>query len=430
MNIELAYGDQARTFLAPSGTDVDFVSAGAGEPVVDLAAALERACEAPVESHALSKRLERLESDGAGAAKVLILVSDLTRSPATSAMLPAMVDRIQSCGVDRGDIRVLIARGTHRSLTREEKKFFRSGPLKGIPVDEHDCDDGASLSALTLTRRGTPVRIHRAVREARLVVLLSPVSFHYFAGFGGGRKLVLPGCADREAILANHRLSLCPGPPVTLHPSCRPGNLDGNPVHEDMAEAAQALTHLFAVNFFGDSEGNVTFINAGHPSHSHEEACAAYAHGFRVDVASPGKVVVASAGGYPYDINLLQVHKALYHSARAAVEGGAVLLFARCAEGVGSESLAAALEQPREQFLENAYEDYALNNQTAVSLRGLTSRYRVAMVTELDSPTCEAAGIEPCTNVEAWLAESLERQGGNRIIVIPNAATVLPNVED
>jgi nickel-dependent lactate racemase len=387
---------------------------------------VEDAAGEPVESPPLSKRLERL----ATGEKVLVVIADLTRSPATRTVLPVVVDHLEACGVGRNDVRVLVARGTHRSLSRDERAFFRSGPLKGVGVDEHDCDDGSALSALLLTKRGTPVRIHRAVREAGVVILLSPISFHYFAGFGGGRKLVLPGCSDREAILANHRLSLCAGPPVTLHPSCRPGNLDGNPVHEDMIEATRALSHLFAVNFFADSAGNVTFVNAGDPVHSHEEACAAYARRFSLNVTSRAGVVVASAGGWPCDINLLQAHKALFHAAQVAQDGAGILLFARCAEGVGSESLAAALGRPRDEFLKTAYEDYALNNQTAVSLLGLTSRYRVAMVTELDAEVCRGAGIEWCGNVEPWVAEALESRGADRIAVIPSAASVLPKVEE
>jgi nickel-dependent lactate racemase len=267
------------------------------------------------------------------------------------------------------------------------------------------------------------------VRDADLVILLSPISFHYFAGFGGGRKLILPGCADRDAILANHRLSLREGKVVTLHPSCRPGNLEGNPVHEDMAEAVQALNHLFAINFFSDLEGNVAFVNAGDPAYSHEEACAAYASRFRVQVPVPAPVVVAAAGGWPHDINLLQAHKSLFHAAGAATEPGCVLLLASCSEGVGSESLAAALASDHDEFLRTAHENYALNNQTAVSLLGLTSRLRVAMVTDLEADILRQAGIERCTNPEAWVADALERMGTDRIAVIPHAGVVLPNVE-
>lgn len=423
MKVELPYGEETRELLAPSGATVDYINPCDAETIDDVEAALDAACSTPVDTAPLS---ERVSSEST----VLVVIADLTRSPATRAMLPAMVERLVACGVDRSRIRVLVARGTHRSLTREEKTFLRSGVLKGIAVEEHDCDDGTSLCALLLTKRGTPVRIHRAVRECDLVVLLSPISFHYFAGFGGGRKLILPGCADRDAILANHRLSLKNSHPVTLHPSCRAANLDGNPVHDDMVEVIRALGHLYAVNFFTSVDGGLAFVNTGDPVTSHEEACAAYARCYRVEVARPEPVVLASSGGWPHDINLLQAHKSLRYAAAATAPGGSILLFARCGEGVGSESLSAAIAAPRKEFLDRAFDHYALNNQTGVSLLDLTSRYRVAMVTELDDGILRDAGIDRCVNPEAWVADALESQRADRIAVITHAGITLPALKE
>jgi nickel-dependent lactate racemase len=419
MKIDIPYGADVSTLMAPSGVGVEHVSPRAGDPVEDTASALEAACREPVDSSPLAGRV------GAGK-KVLVVISDLTRSPATRELLPLVVDGLLEHGVAREDVRVLVARGTHRSLSKDEKAFLRAGTLKGLAVAEHDCDDGARLCALVLTRHGTPVRVNRWVREADLVVLLSPISFHYFAGFGGGRKLLLPGCADRASILANHRLSLCDTHPVKLHPSCRPGNIDGNPVHDDMVEATRALGHLFAVNFFTDVEGRLVFVNAGDPVASHEAACERYAECYAVAVPGRASVVVAGTGGWPHDINLLQAHKSLYHATGAAAAGGSILLFARCEEGVGSQSLSEAMSAARDVFFDRAYEDYALNNQTGVSLLGLTERFRVAMVTELEDEVLASAGISRCANPEAWVAEALERQKADRMIVIRHAGQTLP----
>ena len=135
-------------------------------------------------------------------------------------MLPLLTGYLESRGIARSRLRILVARGTHRKLTKDEKRYFKQDKMQGIQVEEHDCDDASSMSALVLTQRGTPVRVNRLLRDAGLVILVSPVSFHYFAGFGGGRKLVLPGSSDRTAILANHRLSLLDSNPVRMH-SCK-----------------------------------------------------------------------------------------------------------------------------------------------------------------------------------------------------------------
>lgn len=423
MRVDLAYGDEERSLLLPASAGVDYLAPADAPAIEDLASAVERACSHPVDAEPLASCL-------GPEARVLVVVSDLTRSGATKEILPVAVDCLVALGAARENVRVLVARGTHRSLTKEEKAFFRRGPLRGVAVSEHDCDDGASLSALLLTKRGTPVRINRTVRESDVVVLLSPVSFHYFAGFGGGRKLIMPGCADRQSILANHRLSLRDTRPVTLRPSCRPGNLDGNPVHDDMVETVQALGHLFAVNFFTGVGGDIVFVNGGDVMASHAQACASFAAHNSIELTSRARVVVASAGGWPHDINLLQAHKALYHAACAASEGASILLYARCGEGVGSESLARAIARPRDEFLDDAFSDYALNNQTAVSLRGLTRNHRVAMVTELDDDTLVQAGIERCENSEAWVAAALERQKADRILVSPFGAQTLAVVKE
>jgi len=420
MRIDLAYGDGTRQLMVPSGVSIDYLTPRDIKAFDDPADALALALKTPIGSDSLASRLNPRSN-------VLIVVADPTRE-GTAATLPAVVDALGRMGVGAARIKVLVARGTHRKLSPDEKKFFRSGPLATISMEEHDCDDASKLAALLLTRRGTPVRVNRAVRKASLVILLSSVSFHYFAGFGGGRKLILPGCSDRAAILANHRLSLVDENPVRLQPGCRPGNLEGNPVHEDMCEPLGALDHLFAINYFTDLSGRVAFVNAGDPIASHSLACDEYESVYRVTMAERARVVVLSSGGHPYDINLLQSHKALFQASRATRAAGSVLFFSECSEGVGSQSLSDALTLERDRFLAQAWKNYSLNNQTAVSLLGLTSRCQVGMVTELDAQAVRLAGITPVDNAEAFLAGALESSGADSITVIRHGSKILPDI--
>lgn len=405
--------------IVPSGVGVSYITPREVTGLDDTAAALEGACSRPIGS----PPLRELACPGT---KVLILVSDLTRGGGTKEVLPPLVDYLAQAGVARSDTHILVARGTHRKLTKEEKQFFRTGTLQGVAVEEHDCDDGAKLSALLLTQRGTPVRVNRRLKESDLVILVSAISFHYFAGFGGGRKLILPGCADRAGIVANHRLCLRDKKPVTLHPACRPSNIDDNPVHEDMCEALAAVKNVYAVNFFGDAGGRLIYLNFGDPVKSHVAACEVYAGIHRVPFGGLSDILILGCGGYPYDMNLLQAHKALRHGARSVRLGGAILFYARCDEGVGSESLAEALSQPRDKFLETAYTKYSINNQAAVSLLNLTENFRIAMVTDLDDKTLKMAKIERCKNAEAFIADAMESSGGDKIAVIPRGSHTLP----
>lgn len=419
MEIRLPYGRGDRVLRVPEGIQVDFLKPTDGVPVENLPDAFVAACANPIGGPAL-------DDIARSAANVVILVSDLTRSRGAEVILPLCLAHLEKLGFERPSIKILIARGTHRKLNKTEKAFFRKRPLAGIAIEEHDCDDPDRLSALLLTRRGTPVRVNLALRDTGLVIVLAPISFHYFAGFGGGRKLVLPGCADRHAILANHRLSLVDGKRVKLHPSCRPGVLDGNPVHEDMCETVSALHRVFAVNFFADRAGNIVFLNAGDLVKSHIEACRAYRESHSSPVADAYDVVVLSAGGYPYDINFLQSHKALRHVAPAVRRGGAVLYYAECEEGIGSQWLETALQKKKEEFLKKAYKEYDLNNQTLVSLYELSERYEIAMVSAMNADGLASCGVKPCEHAESFLAEALRRRGAQRIAVVEEGHGLLP----
>ena len=418
MRADLPYASGSGSVQIPSGVDAEYIAPGETTVVKDPGDALHRACTNPVGAGPLADALDRHTN-------VLIVVSDLTRG-GVREILPTFVEYIGTFGVSAQRIKVLVARGTHRALNKEEKQFFKARMMPYVTVEEHDCDDSSRLSALVLTRRGTPVRVNRALREADVVILLSNISFHYFAGFGGGRKLILPGCADRGSIMANHRLSMLETAPIQLHPECRAGHLDGNPVHEDMCEALTALGTGFGINFFYDTQSRVIFVNAGDPIRSHVEACVAYRELFGVPVDTRADVMLLSAGGAPYDINLLQAHKALRNAAGAVRNGGSILFYAACPEGIGSESLTAALSVSAEQFAKQPRGEYGLNHQTAVSLRALTQKFRVGMVTELvDEPLFEC-GVERCENSEAFLARALETHRTDRVVIIPFGSHTLP----
>jgi len=422
MELKLSYGKGERVLRTPEGIPVDFLKSRERAPLEDLPVAFAEACHSPVGG-------APLDDMAAAAGDVVILVSDLTRSRGAEVILPLCIAYLDGIGLHPSSIKILVARGTHRKLTKTEKAFFRKGPLAGMVLEEHDCDDPEKLSALVLTRRGTPVRVNIALRDAGLIVVLAPISFHYFAGFGGGRKLVLPGCADRQAILANHRLSLVDGRPVKLHPSCQPGVLEGNPVHEDMCETAAALKRVFAINFFADRAGDIVFLNAGDLIKSHTEACDAYRNAHVCPVGEPYDVVVLSAGGYPYDINFLQSHKPLRHAASVVKKGGTVLYFAECEEGVGSPRLEAALKRKKEDFLKDAYKRYDLNNQTVISLYNLGKHCEIGVVSSVKPDVLSACGMTLCSDADSFLAGALLRHGANRLAVIEEGHNLLPKLE-
>jgi len=419
MNIDLPYGKGKRSVKIPDGVKVDYLIPKEMTSIDDPYDALVQACWNTIDSPPLTQLV-------GGCKSVLILVSDVTRDSGTSLLLPHLVRHLKELGFEPPQIKTLVARGTHRKLTKEEKKFFTTGELKGTSFADHNCDETRGLSALLLTSKGTPVRINRLLKESDLVILMAPISFHYFAGFGGGRKLILPGCADRNSIVSNHRLSLLDERPVTLNPSCDVGALGGNPVHEDMLEALGALGNTFAINFFSDTRENLVFINAGFPIVSHLTACDVYNEVYSRQVEEPYDLLLVSAGGFPHDINLLQSHKSLRQASFAVEEGGTILFLAECEEGIGSEPFENALRIEKRTFMKEAYKNYQLNNQAVVSLHSLTEQYEIGMVTGLDDISTWIEGINRCENLEAFLAAALEKSKKASMAVVPYGGKTLP----
>ena len=421
MEIKIPYGSGEEAIRLPPDTEIDFLRPADASPMGDIEGSFVTALEKPVNSRPLG---DLLGPDST----VVILVSDITRAKGSEQLLPLLIRFVKDAGVSGASITVLVARGTHRKMTKEERTFFTRPGLSGVVVKEHDCDDTSSLSALLLTQRGTPVRMNAALRDIDTVILLSPVSFHYFAGFGGGRKLILPGSTDRASIVANHRLSLVDGDPVRIHAKCHAGNLEGNPIHEDMIETLGALDGVFGINFFSGTSGDLLFVNAGEPVRAHEEACEAYRKVYERPVKKNYQVAVVGAGGLPYDINFLQSHKGIRHASSVLADGGSMLYFAECGEGVGSAKLESALAMDKKKFLKSAWQDYELNNTTAVSLHDLTDRHEIGMVSAMNVDVLLSCGIKSCVNREAFLAEALEKHGTNRVAVIPHGSTTLPQL--
>ncbi|MDM7913754.1 MAG: lactate racemase domain-containing protein, partial [Candidatus Eisenbacteria bacterium] len=208
--------------------------------------------------------------------------------------------------------------------------------------------------------------------------------FHYFAGFGGGRKLVFPGLAEPSGILANHRRSLtAEGWP---DPACEPGRLAGNPVHEDLVAAAALCPPHLLIQAYEPRPGADPVLEVGEPFASHEQACARYAAGHRIEHTQRPELLVADAGGTPRDATFLQAHKSLQHAARYLPDGGSLLLVAALEQGSGSESFQRLWSLEPGELARKAVESYELHTHTALALRCVTRRLEVAVLASPASP--------------------------------------------
>lgn len=357
---------------------------------------------------------------------VAIAASDITRYSATEKFLPHLLEETDAAGIPRQRISVFIARGTHRALSAEELREAVGPEISsGIRVEQSDPD--GETADLGTTSRGTPVRVCRSVMEHDRIVLTGTISFHYFAGYGGGRKALVPGCASRETATATHfRIFRTDGP--GKNPMCRPGVLAGNPIHEDVVEAVEMARPTFLLNTLLTPDKRIFDAVAGHWQKAHEEGCARYAKAFRLQIPRRYPLVIASAGGFPKDINFIQSHKALDNAFQAVEEGGVLILLAECRDGFGSPTFFPWFRfQDPDRMEAELRAGYQIYGQTAHATLVKARACRTLLVSSLAPRDVETMGMTPAASLDEAVARARHLLGGlPAALVIPDAGYVLP----
>jgi len=418
----LPYGRGELRLDVPAQTQT--LSSRSDRNVEDIPDAVRTALEAPVAGQRFSRWAD-------GAERVLIVVSDKTRRCYNDKIVPVLLHALNAAGVDDDRIRLLVAYGAHRAMSESQTATLVGEEVaKRLRVYHHDARADSDLVHLGTTKRGTPITVNRLAVDADKVLLTGAITAHYFAGYTGGRKSICPGLGGLETIMANHRLTVHSDPQVGLDPFCKSGVLDGNPVHEDMLEAALKLGDVFIVNVVTTANG-VAEVVTGDMIEAHAHGCALADQALRTRVGKPADIVIASCGGYPADIDLVQAHKALRHAREALSEVGKLLFVAECAEGVGSPYIERWLDHRDVADMHKAIRtSYTLNSQTALSLRMITASATVFMKSRLPEATIERIGCRPVTtwsgNVEEAIGSILPTE---TVYVIPNAAGTVPEID-
>ncbi|MBK6751093.1 MAG: nickel-dependent lactate racemase [Acidobacteria bacterium] len=362
-----------------------------------------------------TKPLEEIFGPGES---ILIVVPDATRQTAAGQIVNLVVRRLIANGSLPSDITIIFATGIHRKVNEAEKSEILTPFIaQRIKTQDHDPRDLAKLVRLGETAGGISVELNRALVDFDHTILVGGISFHYFAGFTGGRKLICPGLASSSTISATHRLAFdCEK--KSRREGVDSGLLDGNVVHEAFMEAVSKIRPPFAISTIVNSAGDAVDLFCGDWIASHRAACDVFAKRHTVNIAEKRDLVIVSCGGSPHDINLIQAHKALEAASNACNEGGAIVLLAECAGGLGRDDFLKWFAASDSGMLaESLCKKYQVNGQTAWSLLKKAERFDIRVVTSLDDSSLATMRM----NAET----SFARLGKERGFIIPEGARTL-----
>jgi len=323
VDVWLPYGKTEVCARIPTENFLGLIEPKEKAGVPDAKAEIERALREPLGSKSLSE-IAKPEH------KVAIVVDDATRPAPSRLMVPPILNELNIAGVKDEQITVIFGCGTHRAVTREEAaRLLGEEVLNRVKTISHDCKAQDLVYVGTTQTHGNKVYLNRTFAEADMKILTGDIGFHYYAGYGGGRKSVLPAVSGEETIKFNHAM--------ILHPNSKTGVLEGNPVHEDMIEAARLAKVDFILNVVTNSKKEVVKAFAGDLEQAFYEGVKIVDEMYRVAVDRKADVVVVSPGGYPADVNLFQAYKGVDSALEVVKRGGVIVLIAECPEGHGNQ---------------------------------------------------------------------------------------------
>ena len=323
VDVWLPYGKTEVCVRVPTRNFLGSIEPKEKEGVPDAVLEIKRALNEPIGSKKLDEIVKPED-------KVAIVVDDATRPAPSHLMVPPLLEELNNAGVKDENITIIFACGTHKAVTREEAvKLLGEAVLNRVKTVSHDCKASNLVYVGETRKHGTKVYLNHVFAEADVKILTGDIGFHYYAGYGGGRKSVLPGVSGEETIKHNHAM--------LLHPNAKTGILDGNPVHEDMVEAARLAKVDFILNVVINSEKEVVKAFAGDVEQAFYEGVKLVDEMYRIPVDRKADIVVVSPGGHPADVNLFQAYKGVDNALEIVKRGGVIILVAECPEGHGNQ---------------------------------------------------------------------------------------------
>lgn len=353
--------------------------------------------------------------------KIVIITSDITRPVPSYDVIPPILEELQAAGVADKDITVVFALGSHREHTKEE--MIR---LVGQEVyDRVNCIDAKAEHCvhLGITKAGTPVDVFDVVANADRRICVGNIEYHYFAGYSGGAKAIMPGVSTRAAIQVNHSMM--------VHDEAATGRISGNPVREDIDSVADFCRIDYIVNVVLSEHKKILKSFAGHYIEAHRAGCRFLDTLYKVPISERAEIVVASSGGYPKDLNLYQAQKGLDNAKFAVKDGGVIVLVASCKEGLENKSFERWMTTmtPDEMVVE-IKKNFELGGHKAAAIALVKQRVDIYLVSDLNPDFVRSIHLTPFACVQEAVDAAFAKCGKQaKVTVMPYAGSTLPQCE-
>ena len=414
MKLELGFGQGTQTVEVPDQNLLGVLEPNPMPAGLTGTAEVARALAAPIGAPPLRQVVRPGET-------VAIVTSDITRPCPTAKILPPVLAELEAGGVRRQDITLVFALGSHRPHTEEEMRR-----LAGPDYDTLRCVDSmGDFVHLGETRRGTPVDIVRPVAEADRRICLGNIEYHYFAGYSGGAKAIMPGVSTRAAIQANHTMM--------VRPEACAGRLEGNPLREDIEEAAAICGVDYLVNVVLDAHKEIVKAVAGDVTAAHRAGCRFLDGLYQVSIPHRADIVVVSQGGAPKDLNLYQTQKALDNAKHAVRPGGAIVLVGSCKEGLGEATFGRWIQEAQKpsDLTDRVQRHFELGGHKAAAIAMVLASAEVYLVSEMDPDLVRQCFLEPFDTAQAALDHAFARLGpAAQVLVMPYGGSTLPRAAE
>lgn len=415
MILEFGYGTGVQIVDVPDKNLIGILTPNEVKVELKGEAEVVRALKSPIASPPLSQIVKPGE-------KIVIVTSDITRPMPTHVVMPSLLDELYAADIKPSDITLVFALGSHRKHTEEERR-----KLAGERAwNEISCIDGDPSDCIHLgfTSRGTPADIVRIVAEADRRICLGNIEYHYFVGYSGGVKAIMPGVSSRNAIQANHSRM--------TDPCACAGRMNGNPVRDDIEEVVSRFCPVdFILNVVLDEKKQIIRAVAGHPVKAHREGCAFLDKLYAKKIKQRADIVICSQGGAPKDLNLYQTQKALDNAKHAVKENGIIILIGSCREGLGEsvfEQWMTNCENPY-SLIERIQRDFQLGGHKAAAIAMVLENADIYLVSDMEPCFVESIFLKPFSSAQKALDAAFNKLGNDAtVLAMPYGGSTLPVV--